>query len=365
MLLDAIAGEPITVDLSARGPWIVPENIPVGDGQAQRPAVAAATLQPSSLPAVPQTASPADKLTGTVTVHNANWKADYLANAVMISQATLHFDGVESRWDPVAFTYGPVKGTATLTMPSDCVAPCSPRFTVAFGTLDAAALQAAILGAKEKGTLLSQLIARLSSKKSATGSTWPGAEGTARAETLLLGPLTLHDATAALRLTDAGVEITSYDAALLGGQVNGNGMITPAGADRDKPAYAIEATFEKLNPVAVGELAGSHWRGGDLGGDGKVELSRFTGNDLASSAHGTIHIDWKHGSVAGERGAIPAELVHFDHWTADAEIANGAITLKDNAVKVGWRKGVVEGALAFGDPAKLTLTAPKETQAKR
>ena len=35
---------------------------------------------------------PTDTLSGTVTVRNANWKADYLANHVEISEATLHVD---------------------------------------------------------------------------------------------------------------------------------------------------------------------------------------------------------------------------------------------------------------------------------
>jgi hypothetical protein len=104
-----------------------------------------------------------------------------------------------------------------------------------------------------------------------------------------------------------------------------------------------------------------------MNADGRVELSGFTAEDLASSAHGMLHFEWKHGSMAaeGEAGEVPTELAHFDRWTADAEIANGAITLKDNALKQGVRKGKVEGALAFGDPAKLTLEAPKVTQAKR
>jgi hypothetical protein len=374
-LLDSLAGEPIAFDLNAEGPWIVSESIPadeiehensVGTTSAvQQNMVYSAGLHP--LPAAPQTVSPADRVAGTITLHNANWKADYLANAVMISQATLHIDGGDSRWDPIDFTYGPVKGTAALTLTTNCVDPCTPHFSVDFGSLDAGALEAAILGAHEKGTILSDLIARLSLTKSSKNSQWPRADGTARAETFLLGPLALHDASAALNLTDAGAEITRFDANLLGGNVHGTGAIHTPGGDRDKPAYTIEATLEKLNPEAVGELAGSHWRGGEMNGDGKVELSGFTSDDLASSAHGTLHFEWKRGSVAGEgeAGEVPSELAHFDRWTADAEIANGAITLKDNAVKQGARKVAMEGALAFGDPVKLTLEAPKERQAKR
>lgn len=358
-LLDSLAGEPISVDLNAEGPWINAENIQVGETLPQSPAGSASAAQPNP--------SPADKISGTIILRNSNWKADYLANAVMISEATLHVGGDDIRWDPVVFTYGPVKGTATVSLPVGCIGHCTPRFTLDFGSLEAGALEAAILGAQQKGTLLSELIARLSSKKSSTGSQWPSAEGTAEAETLTLGPLTLHDVTAALNLTDAGVEITSIDAGVLGGHVHGTGAVHPPSGDGGKPAYTFEAAFEKLNPAAVGELAGSHWKGGELNADGKVELFGFTTEDLASSAHGALHLDWKHGSVAaeGEAGAVPAELARFDRWTADAEIANGTITLKDNAARLGGRKGTVEGTLAFGDPATLTLAAPKVIQVKQ
>ena len=46
-----------------------------------------------------------------MTLHNANWKADYLANHVEISDATLHVVSGELHWDPINFVYGPLKGT--------------------------------------------------------------------------------------------------------------------------------------------------------------------------------------------------------------------------------------------------------------
>ena len=58
-----------------------------------------------------------DRLTGTVTLHNANWKTDTLPTAVEIAQATLHLGGGASVWDPVVFAYGPLKGTARVEFP--------------------------------------------------------------------------------------------------------------------------------------------------------------------------------------------------------------------------------------------------------
>jgi len=215
------------------------------------------------------------------------------------------------------------------------------------------------------------LLARLKPPDSSAAPAWPQLEGTVKADSLILGPVTLTDATGALHILPTGAEITGLNADLLGGRIHGTGTIHPASGDRDKPAYTFEATLEKLDPEAVGDLADSHWRGGELNADGKVELSGFTEEDLVSSAHGTVHLDWKRGSVMPERegDATPGELAHFDRWTADAEIANGAITLKDNVITLGSRKGAIKGAvtgaLAFGDPATLTLVGAKETQAKR
>ena len=115
--LDALAGDPVVVDLSAQGPWAPARRIPFS---AVPPAVAVLNAPANSetpagnRPAVPpptedESAGPgADSLSGTVTLRNADWKADYLASPVEIAQATLHVGNAELRWDPVLFSYGPV-----------------------------------------------------------------------------------------------------------------------------------------------------------------------------------------------------------------------------------------------------------------
>jgi hypothetical protein len=326
----------VTVDLKGDGPWL-----------------------PGSQDAQPAT----ETLSGTVTVHNANWKADYLANAVEIAEATLHVENGETRWDAVDFSYGPVKGTASLTVPAHCETPCVPSFEVQFGELDASALQAAILGAHEKGTLLSELIARL--KPSTAAPAWPQMEGTVKADALVLGPVTLHDATATLRVGTTGAEIAGLDASLLGGHVHGAGTLRAAGTGQDKPAYTLEGQFEKLSPAEVGELAGLRWSGGVFDAQGKIELTGFTDKDLSASVHGTLHFDWRHGVVSGQAEEVPAALAHFDRWSADAEIAHGKIALKQSQAQRGGVKRGVDGALAFGDPPKVGFAASRVTQAKR
>ena len=207
--LAAMAGDPLTLDLIAVGPWLPPEEnffTAAGVGPAQNAArQTPAPAESSSVAANP--VSGADSLTGTVTLRNANWKADYLANHLEITEATLHLDGSSLRWDPVVFTYGPVKGSAAVSVPLDPALPCAEntatpepcpvRFEMQFADLDASLLESALLGAQQKTTLLSDLIDRLHPSASPP---WPAVEGTIKADSLILGPVTLHGVSAAVRL---------------------------------------------------------------------------------------------------------------------------------------------------------------------
>jgi hypothetical protein len=245
-----------------------------------------------------------------------------------------------------------------------------PRFNVHFGDLDASQLQAAILGAREQGTLLSTLLARLRPSDASTAPAWPALQGSVQADSLILGPVTLIGATASLRILPTGAEITGLDAGLLGGHVHGGGTLTTA-TGQGKPAYTLEGQFDKLNPAAVGKMLGLSWSGRTLDGEGKIELSGFTDKDLAASVKGTLHFDWRHGAVASTEGnsfaagSVPPALARFERWTADAGIANGTVTLKQNEVEQGSRKRGVDATLTFGNPPKVSFAAPRETQAKR
>ena len=351
-LLDAIAGDPLAVDLSAEGAWVPAEKVAL---------LLPSPVQGPATPAAPAGKAPADLLTGTVTLHNINWKADYLANHVVISQAVLHLEPGQTRWDPVAFSYGPVKGTASLTLPATCTPPaCAPHFELQFGQLDAAAVQAAVLGAQEKVTLISTLLARL---RPAAAPLWPTLEGTVKADSLVLGPATMREASAQVKTTESGAEITAFDASMLGGHVHGTGALTTPRSAQEKPSYSFEGRFEKISPAALGALVDQHWSGGPLEAHGKVELAGFTQQDLAASAKGTLHFDWQRGAASGAN--LPTELARFDLWSGDAEIAGGAIVLKKNEVKRGAHAASAEASLTLGAGAKLSFPKAAETAAKK
>ena len=135
-----------------------------------------------------------------------------------------------------------------------------------FADLDAAAFASALLGAREKGTLLSDLIDRL---HPSSAPPWPQLEGTVTADSLVLGPVTLQNVAASLRVVPTGAEITSLDASLFGGTVHLAGTLTKPATDRDKPDYTLGGDFQKLNAADVGRYLGLRWTGGALSGNGK------------------------------------------------------------------------------------------------
>ena len=104
-----------------------------------------------------------------------------------------------------------------------------------------------------------------------------------------------------------------------------------------------------------------------MNGNGKVELAGYTANDLAASAKGTLHFEWQHGTFAAASGAAPVSpaLSRFDNWTADAEIANGALKLKASQVQHGSRSETVQAAIPLAIPPRIVFQAAKPAQEKR
>lgn len=341
---DGLAGDPAALDLTAAGAWLVPiesQTVPAGQN--------------------------ADTLIGTVTLHNANWHADFLANHLEIAQATLHLGGGQLRWDPVVFSYGSVKGSGRIDLPLDCPGPepCAPQFQLQFADLDAAHLQTAILGVQEqdsaKSSLLSSLIERL---HPSTAPPWPRLQGAVKADSLILGPVTLRQPAAALTIEPDGAKITGLKAGLLGGQLQLDISLQKPASDQAKPSYELDGSFQKLSPAALGQLVGLRWSGGTIDGSGKVEFSGYTADDLAASAKGSIHLDCQRGAIAAPAtsAAFPPELTRFDHWTADAAIAGGAIKLGQNQVRQSGRVRPVQGTLTFATPPKISFRPPAESQ---
>jgi hypothetical protein len=190
-------------------------------------------------------------------------------------------------------------------------------------------------------------------------------DGTVRAESLILGPVTLHEPVVAVSMLANGALITALDAGLLGGHIHATGAYHAAATAKDKPSYDFEGQLEKLSPPTVGKLLGLRSTGSAFNGNGKIELTGFTGSDLAASAKGALHFEWQHGSIAATSGFVPPELTRFDRWTADAEVASGNLTLKENQVQRGARTQPVQATVTLADPPKIAFAASRQTPAKR
>lgn len=376
-ILADLAGDPMTIDLTEAGPWIPPQEIPLPGGSSAR--ARSTGLPASQAAALPRNTAVAatpliDTLTGTVTLHNANWKADYLANHVVLDQATLYVDNGDLRWDPVAFTYGPLKGSGSFTALSDCSSnqpapqPCPVRFRLQFTNLDAAAMESALLGAHKKGTLLSDLIARF---HPSSAPPWPRLQGAIAADSLVLGPVTLLKVTAAVNVLPTGAEISNLDASLLGGSVHATGRLDKPATDQDKPDYTFDAQFQNLAAPQVGALLGLRWAGGGFSAKGSVQLSGYSDQELAVSAKGGLQFDWRHGAVgtqpsaSSKAGSLPKALAHFDRWTGGATIAGGAITLGENQIVSGARKRSVDASVTFADPPVVSFAPPKKAPVQK
>ncbi len=349
--LDGVAGEPATLDLSAEGPWISkpksPETVPAGIAGSLDNAF---VLKDAD----------SDQLAGTLTLHNANWKSGALANHIEIAQAVLYLGGGAIVWDPIEFSDGPVKGTASFQLPLDCEAgqECLPQLDLHFEELDAAALQAALLGAQRKSTVLSELIDRFSAS---SAPAWPRINGKVEADSLKLGPVTLENTEISLRVLPTGAEFTSIEGKLLGGKVRGTGKLTQG----DKPAYGFQAELENLNGQAVCEILTLRCVAGSMDGKGKVELAGFTDGELAASAKGKLHIEWHRGGIeenSSDPSEIPKALAHFDRWVADATIADNAIELAPSQVQQGARKSSVSLTVTFANPPVVSFAGPKPVQ---
>ncbi len=347
--LEGLAGDAPMLDVMAAGPWLPGEDERVRTMSGEEPSFEEAAERPEE-------DVRRDELTGTVTLHDANWKSDSLASPVMVTQATLHIGTDVLTWDPVEFAYGPLKGTAAVHLPAQCPAegPCRPFVHLEFVSLDAETLQAALLGARKQGTVLSDLISRFTTS---SATHWPVLDATVDAKTFTLGTVKLDEASATLHMNAASAELTSLDATLLGGHLRATGKVTQG----DKPSYSLEANLERAQAASVCQLLGLRCTGGSVAVNGHMNLVGFSGSDLASSAKGSLHFTWKTGAMAKGTGAeMPALLARFSSWSGDATIGQGKVELGPNTVKQGAQSASVAATIPLIKAPHIHFAEPQE-----
>ena len=254
-----------------------------------------------------------------------------------------------------------MKGTATLDPAPLCGVgeQCPPQLGLQFAELDAAALQAALLGAHQQDTIFSSLVARFTPT---SAQVWPRVDGTVKADSLILGPVNLQNAVVSLRILPTGAEFTNIDARLFGGRIHVSGKL----ANGEKPKYGFEGTFAKLTGSALCELFSLQCTGGPIDGNGKVELSGFTEKDLMASATGALLFEWRHGAIrANPATQIPKSLTRFDRWNGDVTIANGEVTLKQSEVQHGLYGSDADATITFANPPVVKFGGSTPADAKQ
>jgi hypothetical protein len=360
-VLEGLAGEPATLDLRAEGSWLPAPSSPPPPAAIAGPS--AASLAGSLDGTLSLRDADTDQLSGTVTLHDANWRSDILANHVSIEQAVLHLGDESIVWDPIQFSEGPVKGTASfqpapLTCPAD--KECLPQLDLRFEALDAAQLQAALLGARQQSTVISELIQRFSAS---SAPAWPRINSSVTVDHFRLGPVTIDDASITLRVLPDGVEFTNVAGGLLGGHLSATGKLTKG----DKPSYTLQGQFEKASPQAVCRLFALRCTGGLIDAQGRVELAGFTDRDLAASVNGSLHFEWRHGSLGGPSvpASVSKELVRFDRWTADARIAANEVSISSSEVQHATNKTGIDATVTFADTPSVRFAVSRTTQSAR
>jgi hypothetical protein len=390
---DSVSSGTADLDLTASGPWIPSPDLSF----TETPPVNANPSLPSPVLAGSISAG-FDQLSGSMQLHHAAWSAPYLAGPVEIPEAVVALSG-SSVAVTGAFVYGPVKGSATATNLGACDKPgCLPLLQIRLGAADAATIEAALLGAPEKKSLLSPLIDRM---RSSDAPKWPTAALDVQADSLVLGPVTLHKPSIQLKMGPAEITLQSWQAGALGGSAKGTGSCAWSGKTFK---YDLTGEFHSLSGAALGALTGTAptvaadpqnadskvaesnagepnsaaaesgpknveapvppstfipWSGGPVDGSGTIEISGLTGKDLAASATGSLQFHWLKGSIPVAAAAKTPVLapVRFDDWTGEATIAGGRIELKSNTLRQGQHKSSLSGSIPFSGAPHLTVAA--------
>ncbi len=272
---------------------------------------------------------PSASVAGTVHLQNVLWRASWLPVPVSFPSLDATLSPGLIRWTSPAVVLGDgptrlqLSGDAQVPLACDENLPCITHFTIDAASVDAATVQAAFGGGEKP--MFSALIHRLNSRHAPL----PALAGTIHADTLLLGRLPVHDASIIVSTRPFGFDdpatnaaggtatIEGLDGRALGGRLHMSGSIALEGAT---PSYTVRASLTGASATQAAALWHESWGSGVLSGTAAFHLAGITAADLLSSARGSFHASWLHGSLA------PA-LPDFADWDADGNIGPDGLTI--------------------------------------
>ena len=320
-------------DLTMSGPWLTePANPDLG--------VAPVNYQPGAI------------AQGWIRLQHAQLKPGWLPEPIEIAAATAQFGNGDITWANANVSVNGIAAKGSASYPAVCDDPsgCPAQVNLDFPTLDAAALQSALLGAGRHGEFLQAILSQVESP----APPWPPINGTIQFGTLTIQNLKLNNARTAITVRNNRVDILSLDAATLGGSAHVTGSIEAAS---DGPKYALNLTCTGVKLAEVASLFHEKWGTGSVDGQMNLNLHGYSG--LASTATGDFHWlvngTWT-GNLPGNPAAHLAEASLLAapqssskpaSWTASGTIANEALTLE---------KGPAKGTISFDRKLDLTWT---------
>ncbi|HTZ59080.1 MAG TPA: AsmA family protein [Acidobacteriaceae bacterium] len=280
---------------------------------------------------------------GSISIHNAEFRAPYLSQPLHIASAQAILSPVQVSWTNASISYGRIEGQGTLEYPSFCTQSegCQGHFSLRTEVLDLGALQATLLGTSEGGELFRQLLDRIDNGS----APWPNLAGTVQAAELSAGKVVVHDAIGAVEVGKSLIRIRSLNGRFANGSVHVAGLVDESGRE---PQYQLDVQVTNAAPGAFASIFAERWGTGFVNLSAQVRMSGFDAQDLSQSAAGSLHWNWTKGGLPAEAPLSAAQpFAHFDQWSADAAIADSTITITHSLMARGQNAIPLSGTISF------------------
>lgn len=321
--------KPVVADFAQLGPL---RNI-AAKGSAQADLTFSAPWVPSFNPNTGADSQAA--IQGWARIEHAQIKPAWLPEPIEVATVTAQFGDGAITWANANISVNGIDAKGSASYPTVCADPagCAAQVSLDFPTLDAAAVQSALLGAGSHGEFLEAILSSVESP----APPWPALNGTIHAGTLSIGTLKLADATASISVRDHQLNLLSLDGAVLGGSAHASGTVHAASGG---PQYALNLTWTGVKLADAGGLFGEDWGAGSA--DGHVTLNLHGYSGLASTATGNFRWmisgrwggDWTGTTSGAEVSPIyTSEILKSSsrkagaQWAASGVIANQTLTL--------------------------------------
>lgn len=308
-----------TMDLNVHGPWL----LPVAD---------------SEHPVLPSVTE------GTVLLKDVEVSAPYLSQPLKITSALGTIHPTDVAWTDVSFGYGELQGEGALEYPTLCTPDnaCSGHFTFAQPSLDVGELQSSLQSSDQSGEILQEILSHIDHHT----IVWPQLSGTFQIGALSLGKLVMHDATGDVEIAGRSMQIRSLDGEMLNGAVHLAGTLDATG---DAPNYEFNAQIRNASLTALAALSAEHWGSGSADFSAHWKMSGTGAQELISSSNGTLHWNWRKGSLATPVSPSSTALarMRFDDWSGDATIQDSSIHIEQSVLTRDAETTPLSGTISF------------------